>query len=1254
MKRFNSTVQAVLLPAITIIMVLIYGYRSNVDIENSRIDDESAYDPKLSTQRKLGFKDPNGHPNEYIKYFSDITTKPGQASSGYSMNYRMDELRLSLAKKRSAKARTTSVNVTEVLSRGPGNVGGRTRALIVDPDNPSFNTWYAGASSGGIWKTTDAGQSWTNLTEDLPNLSTNSLAMAESNSNIIYAGTGELYANNLAFVRGDGIFKSVDRGVTWNQLVSTANDPNFNSVNRLIVSPVDEDIVVAVTNTGIYKTIDGGISWSNKFESNGNSVQDLDADPNDFNIQYACVNSNGIYKSIDAGETWERFSSGISEGERFELAIAPTNTNKIYTSTYDIEDNTIVYVSENKGTDWAIFNVIGGDNPNFLGEQGWYDNIIAVDPFDEDVVFVGGVYLGKFEFQGSTELSDPTFLGVDQVNTASFLSFVNFSQDFFEGRLEIGTGNNPSAEFMTVELRFGPGKSQLAHRFSVPSNGGAGIPASEYNYEDYVLVPFEVWDVSNNRQLMVSFRDQQNDGSFNLNPQDDENDPDLLTAREYIYISNIDYQVIPDPDITSNAEGQEFNNLYFFWPVLTDDALWNPSNLPESIMRIKFGSQVQKDAVASIISDPRGTYNGENGNLHADHHGLITIPKVGGGYRILNGNDGGLGISENEGVSWTQIDDGYITTQFYGADKKPGADEYLGGTQDNGTWQSPREQVADVNSIYNSRIGGDGFEVIWHAQDPSKLIGGAQFNQFFRSLDGGASWTNAQNGIAIGNGDSPFISRLATSRTSPDVLYAVGAGGVYKSEDFGGLWSLKPISVAQRWTFQSGNVPVATSQHDVEVSLANDKIVWAGSGMDDFRNIFVSTDAGENFDAVRRATEFDLGAISGIATHPFLDSTAYLLFSFSGAPKIIRTEDLGSSWEDISGFDNNTGLSTRNFPNVIVHSLLVLPNDPDVIWAGTEIGLYISEDNGLSWSLSDIGLPRVAIWSMKVVDDEVVIGTHGRGIWTATIENIQESQAYIRRSEYLGNRDLNIEIDLPVSFDNVRVFQEGDLVGEINEVTPGILEQLVTVEPSAEDPEFFIETIIEGRTYRSSKTTLELDFASEIISFTQKNTAESPSELVLEANISEEYDSLELVLNDVTIGVFRELQVGNAEFSITINEPGAYEASIRGYYGDLGFESEKVTLDVLTVTSLNALERPLLLKLYPNPAENYINYELDHSLSDMYTVSVYDSKGHMVSREQRNRLLSSTQLSIESLGIGTYIFSIESDNKVFVQRFIKE
>jgi photosystem II stability/assembly factor-like uncharacterized protein len=995
-------------------------------------------------------------PNEYTRFHEAIRTKWGADAPGYEAGYAYAELQK--AKKLRSKYGAQNVRSTplEWVERGPANVPGRTRALLVLPDDPDKNTWLAGSVAGGIWKTTDAGQSWVSISPELSNMATTSLVSSAANPQVIYAGTGETFAGYNG-VNGDGIFKSADGGLSWNQLASTANNDNFRNINRLVVNQGDPDVLLAVTSPSywgnggsaskIMKSIDGGASWRKVYEADAD-IEHIVAHPDDFTTQYASIKGKGVIKSIDMGESWAATGALTTTG-RIELAIAPSNPNRLYALTVGKASGSgsDLFTSGDAGTSWELVTSLTGDTEyDYLGGQGWYDNTLAVNPFNDQEVYVAGVNMFRVKL-GDAGTTEPGFIGVAEQNTESFLDFVNFGQDYFGGALAINE-SLASSEIATVEIRFGQGLAQKAHHFTVPANGGtngdggAGIPDSDYKYEGYVEVPFQVWDVTNNRQLMVSFRDQERDGKFNLKDPL-QSDEQLLDNREYLYIHTKSYAETANAEIAVQG-GQAKHQMYFMWPTLTEHASWDPANLPKSKLIIEYGEKEGRDRTVTVVADAYGTMDGPNGfsqrtnqtevtGLHPDHHNIVMVPvnEVIKTFKIVVGNDGGVFVS-NTGASpgindgdWTFAGNGYNTTQLYGVDKMPGQDAYIGGTQDNGTWRSSASETASAATKYYRALGGDGFEVVWNYDDPNKMMGTVYYNAIYRSDDGGAKWSAANADITDNAaGSAPFITKLANHKSKPDVVFAVGQQGVWRTENFGESWTVSPIS--ENW-FQAG----FASFLDVEVSQANPKVVWAGFGMmEGVANLHVSVDGGQTFSKTNNYN--NVGVITGIYTHPTEDSTAYALFSFADYSKIIKTTDLGKTWKDISGFDGGAE-STNGFPDVAVYSLLVLPHDPNIIWAGTEIGLVESTDGGKSWSLAKNGFPNVSVWDMKVVDDQVVIGTHARGIWTVTIPEMPAimRSSTIRDVASAPTRDMILRLNLRSSYDSLEIFANDRLVAEM-------------------------------------------------------------------------------------------------------------------------------------------------------------------------------------------------------------------------------
>jgi photosystem II stability/assembly factor-like uncharacterized protein len=729
------------------------------------------------------------NPGELMRILYERTIPYGEAVPGYEPGYRMRESQAAMR-----NASMMSAEVLPWIERGPGNVSGRARGLVVDPDDPTGNSWFVASVGGGIWKTTNGGTNWIEVAPYLANLAVSTIEMAPSNHNILYAGTGESMFS-VDVINGDGILKSTDRGQTWFPLQSTLANPNFNNIARIIIDPSNPDIVLTATTTGrykldvanasgIWKTTNGGISWTRVYQEQVigtlgrvKKVLQIIATPGDFNVQYAGIDQRGIFKSTNAGDSWFWSSVGIDDSTgRFELAIAPSNPNKVYAAAAGTQS--ILYYSSNAGESWIRTT---GGNTSWLSSQGWYDNTICVHPTNENIVYVGGVNLYRHVVSGTTKT--------------------------------------------TTTLSTGP--------------------------------------------------------------------------------------------------------------------------------------------------------------VHVDHHNLMIIPRVGGGFRILNTNDGGLGVSSDSSANWTKPTLGMNTSQFYGVDKKPGASAYFGGMQDNGTWRSPENSTA--SSLWTSQIGGDGYETSWHFNNPLWLIGGSQYNGIARSLNGGQSFSSATSGLATGSANAPFITKIAKTNMEPDLLFAVGAAGVYRSTNFGASWALTSIP--------SSTWGAISTFHDVRISRANPNIVWAGSRMDAIAQIQVSTNRGTTFQPTPVYNVTTMGGISGLATHPLQDSTAYVLFSFAQKPKILRTTNLGQTWEDISGFGSGS-VSTNGFPDVAVYDMIVFPHQPSTLWVGTEIGLFESTDNGGTWHFANNGLPAVAIWFITHVEEEVVVATHGRGIWSVRIPGLSAGQTF--------------------------------------------------------------------------------------------------------------------------------------------------------------------------------------------------------------------------------------------------------------------
>jgi hypothetical protein len=246
----------------------------------------------------------------------------------------------------------------------------------------------------------------------------------------------------------------------------------------------------------------------------------------------------------------------------------------------------------------------------------------------------------------------------------------------------------------------------------------------------------------------------------------------------------------------------------------------------------------------------------------------------------------------------------------------------------------------------------------------------------------------------------------------------------------------------------------------------------------------ISLDGGFSFSPTGGSSEIS-GRLSGLDTHPTEEGTAFITFSFSDGPKILRTTDYGLNWSDISGFGTGDE-STTGFPDVAVYCVAVMPYNTDIIWAGTDIGLVESTDNGATWSLHESNLPSVSIWEIKVVEDQVVLATHGRGIWSATLPELSNytppevtKSPRINGNINIGTLGLNINASLRSIYDSTHVMVDNVPVFKVYNSEP---QDLIITVPVAEagTKNVYLQSYKDGKTYKSSSQDLYIFSLAEV------------------------------------------------------------------------------------------------------------------------------------------------------------------------------
>ncbi len=268
-------------------------------------------------------------------------------------------------------------------------------------------TYYMGTTGGGLWKTTDAGQHWNNISDGFFEMgSVGAVAVSVSNPNIVYVGMGEHAPRGVMTSYGDGVYKSIDAGKTWKKIGLEATQ----HIARIVIHPTNPDVVYVAAQgalygpnkeRGIYKSTDGGKTWNNVlFVNELTGCSELYMDANVPETLYATMwhhqrkphkvisggEGSGVYKSVDGGVTWKKIEKGLPvEKGKMAIASSPANPDKVYLlmESDSDADKGGLFVSTNAGNSWSM---VSGDNR--LTQRAWYYIEVFADPNNENEIYV--------------------------------------------------------------------------------------------------------------------------------------------------------------------------------------------------------------------------------------------------------------------------------------------------------------------------------------------------------------------------------------------------------------------------------------------------------------------------------------------------------------------------------------------------------------------------------------------------------------------------------------------------------------------------------------------------------------------------------------------------------------------------------------------------------------------------------------------------------------------------------------------------
>jgi photosystem II stability/assembly factor-like uncharacterized protein len=967
-------------------------------------------------------------------------------------------------------------------SIGPANMGGRVTAIAVVESDPT--TYYIATASGGLLKTTNNGTTFTHLFDKQATVSIGDVAVAPSDPNVVWVGTGENNPRN-SVSYGDGVYKSTDAGKTWTnmglrrsfqtgKIVIHPKDPNTVYVGALgrLYGPNEE--------RGVFKTTDGGKTWDKVlYVDERTGVIDMRMDPFDpnnllvgmwerkrdgFDGHYGPSSEwpspdqygpevtygpgGGLFRSTDAGRTWKKLT-----GEKAKTGLPTVRTGRIGID-YSRKAKGLVYAiidTENVGKGRTPLTVYMGlssdtakgggvlvtDDPDAetpVGKGGLKkdDVIVALDgtkiaDYDDMMDFMSRkkpndvvkftVKRGDKEITLDVKLAPrpisspapgPGTKGGQQPKTAQTLlpGFIPDLADFDspikvksvpKGGQAEKAGVKAGMEVVAVEgkdvanwVQF---RAELRVGFKVENPRQAG---------DRVKVTFKAGDKKLDATLaleMMEFTPPFGGGRGQPNP-----------TRPFL----LDRTVGGQQANVHKDQGKEGFQTGGVYKSADGGETWTRVNSlnPRPFYFSNIRCDPNDAKVVYVLADGqpspalwRSTDGGEKfagaptRGVHPDLHALWIDPKD--SRHMIVGCDGGFYVTYDRCETWDHLNV-LALGQFYhvAVDNKKPYNVY-GGLQDNGSWGGPSHTLRGTGPVNDDWLfinGGDGFVCRVDPSDPDLVYAESQNGSMNRrNLRTGESRFISARPVKQGealrwNWNTPFI----LSGHNPSIFYC-GAQYVFRSINRGD--NLKAISPDLTASKKGSITAIAESPR-------NPDVLWAGT---DDGNLWVTRDGGQKWDNVlEKLKAAGLPGPRWVASiEPSRVATAegrcYVCLdahrSDDDRPYLYVTEDFGQTWKPIANNLPSFG-STRVLREDIT--------DPNVLYCGTEFGVWVSVNRGASWANLNNNLPTVAVHEVAqpTTASEIVVATHGRSVWVLDVASLRQMPA---RTERAGNNTKTID-----------------------------------------------------------------------------------------------------------------------------------------------------------------------------------------------------------------------------------------------------
>ncbi|MEQ9166331.1 MAG: glycosyl hydrolase [Fulvivirga sp.] len=710
-----------------------------------------------------------------------------------------------------------SLSGLKFRSIGPAITSGRISDIAVNPNN--FKEYYVATSSGGVWKTTNSGTTFTPIFDSQGSYSIGCITMDPNNPSVIWVGSGE-NNNQRSVSYGDGVYKSIDGGASWEKVGLKTSE----HIGKIIVHPNNSDVVYVAAigpvwsgggERGLYKTTDGGKTWKAVLTIDENTgINDVIMDPRDPEVLYASAfqrrrhvftylgggPKSGIHKSIDGGASWTEVNGGLPgvDKGRIGLSFAPSNPEIIYAIVEAAQGKGGFYKSTNRGASW--------EKQGGYSSSGNYYQEIVVDPLDENKIYAMDTWMqistngGKsFTNVGEdTKHVDNHSLWIDPTDTDHLLAGCDGGvyETYDRGSTWKFKANLPVTQFYKVAVDnaepfyFIYGGTQDNFSMGGPSRtiSGNGIANSE-------------WFMTHGGDGFESAVDPKN--------------PNIVYAQaqygnlvRYDKLSGEELGIQPQPrkgedayrwnwdaplEVSTHKDGRIYfaaNKLFRSddqgnsWEVISDDLTAQINRNELKVMGqiwstdavAKNGSTSLYGAIVAFAESPKN----ENLLYVGTDDGLIQVTEDGGAnWRKVSSVSGVPARTYVNEVLPSKHYENVVYAAFNNhknGDFKP----YIYKSSDKGrTWVSISNNLPAKGSVY--AIEED-------FQDPNLLFAGTEFGVFYSS-NGGASWTQLKSGLP-----TIAVRDIAIQERETDLVLGTFGRGFYILDDYSSLRSVNTLA----------------------------------------------------------------------------------------------------------------------------------------------------------------------------------------------------------------------------------------------------------------------------------------------------------------------------------------------------------------------------------------------------------------------------------------------------------------------------